>query len=107
VRPRPSVAIVADTGDSVGPSPAAAPGPVETAVLAEVAGLPAAASRPGLAALALAMGRLLDHPRALSSKPAAARQLARFMDDLRQASAAPRRGGLRLVRAMTTPDGGA
>lgn len=57
-------------------------------MVAELVGLPAAESRRGLAALALAMGRLLDHPRALSSKPAAARQLARFMDNLHKGALA-------------------
>jgi len=96
-RPRPSVV------PPVAPD-VAEPGRVEMAVATELEGLPAADSRPGLAALALAMGRVLDHPRALSSKPAAARQLARFLDDLHKGSAA-RRGGLSVVRQMTEKGG--
>ncbi|MGA7053200.1 MAG: hypothetical protein WBZ37_18410 [Mycobacterium sp.] len=80
------------------------PGPVEVAIQAEVAGLAAAESRPGLVAAALALGKLLDG-RAVSSMPAAAGRLVAIMDELHK-GAAPRVGRLKLVKAMTTPDGG-
>jgi len=47
------------------------PGPVEAGVEAEIAEL--ADARPGLAAAALALARILDNPRAVSSQPAAPR----------------------------------
>jgi hypothetical protein len=71
-------------------------GPVESGVEAEIAG--PAESRPGLAAAALALARILDNPKAVSSQPAAAKVLAGL---LRTASAHGRRGHLALVRTMT------
>jgi hypothetical protein len=47
------------------------PGPVEAGVEAEIAGL--ADARPGLAAAPLALARILDNPRAVSSQPVAAK----------------------------------
>lgn len=44
------------------------PGPVEAGVKAEIAGQ--AEVRPGVAAAALALGRVLDNQRAVSSQPA-------------------------------------
>jgi hypothetical protein len=80
---------------------AAGPGPVEVATRVELAGLSQAELQPGLAAIALCMGRVLDHPRAHSSKPAAAKQLADILDRLRQASLQGRPGALKLVRQMS------
>jgi hypothetical protein len=77
---------------------------VEAAVELELAGLPAAAERPGLAAAALALARVLDNPRAMSPHPPAARVLARLLDELRK-PAQSRRGGSKVVRAMTGKDG--
>ena len=65
-----------------------------------------AAERPALVETAKAMGRILDNPRAISQQAAAATKLADIMDRLHK-GAPPRRGGLKLVRAMTTTDGGA
>jgi hypothetical protein len=61
------------------------PGPVESGVEAEIAGL--AESRPGLAAAALALARILDNPRAVSSQPAAAKVLTALQEKLRSVSA--------------------
>lgn len=97
-RPRPSV--VPPAGMQV-----AGPGDVELATVAELAGLSAAAEQPGLAAAAVAMAKVLDHPRALSPKPSAAKQLIAALDTLRMASARHRGGGLRAVRAMTDKGG--
>lgn len=80
--------------------PPAGPGPVEAGVWSELAGL--AEARPGLAQAALAMARLLDNNRALSSQPAAAKVLASLLDKLRSSSAPGRRGNLAVVRDMTT-----
>ena len=90
---------------------AAGPGPVEAGVEAEIAGLAEAEARLGLAAVALAVARILDNPKAVSSHPPAAKVLATLLDRLRSASARGRRGGLAVVRAMakagTTDAGGA
>jgi len=67
---------------------------------------PAAQERPGEAAAAIALGRVLDG-RAQTTKPGAAKVLAGLLDSLRAASARDRRGGLASVRAMTTTEGGA
>jgi hypothetical protein len=75
-------------------------GPVESGVEAEIAGL--AESRPGLAAAALALARILDSPRAVSSQPAAAKVLAGLLDKLRSASGRGRHGNLSVVKSMTT-----
>jgi hypothetical protein len=93
VRPRPpSVALV-------GPLPPTAAGPVELAVQAELDGLAAARSRPGVAAAAVVMGRVLDS-HANSSKPSAARVLTRLLDELHKRSDL-RKSRLTVVRKMT------
>ena len=79
------------------------PGPVESGVQAEIAGLDE--QRPGLAQAALALARLLDNPRAVSTYPAAAKVLASLLDKLHQSSAGGHRGSLSLVRSMTDNDG--
>jgi len=61
--------------------------------------------RPGLAQAALALGRLIDNPRALSSHPPAARVLAVPLDKLRSTSVQGRRGRLEVVRTLTEKDG--
>jgi hypothetical protein len=78
----------------------AGPGPVEVGVGQEIAGLTEA--RPGLAQTALALARVLDNPRAVSSHPPAAKVLAALLDKLASASAHGRRGNLSLVKSMTT-----
>jgi len=80
-------------------SESSGPGRVEAGVQAELAGL--AQSRPGLAAAALALARILDNPRAVSSQPAAAKTLVVLLDRLFSASPRSRRGGLAVVRTMT------
>jgi hypothetical protein len=87
-----------------GPVPDETPGPVESAVEDEIGGL-AGQARPGLAQAALAMARVLDSPKAVSSQPAAAKVLAALLDKLRSASAPGRRGGLARVRTMTEKGG--
>ena len=79
------------------------PGQVEKAVQAELGGL--AVSRPSLAAVAIAMARILDNPRAKSTQPAAAKVLVSALDALHKSSAQGRRGNLALVKEMTTKDG--
>jgi hypothetical protein len=75
------------------------PGPVELATQAELNGL--AQTRPALAAIALAMARILDNPRAKSTQPPAAKVLVNVMDTLHKGAAQERRGGLAAVRTMT------
>ncbi len=83
------------------PAPGASePGPVESGVEAEIAGL--AEARPGMAQIALAMARVLDNPRAVNQQPAAAKVLASLLDKLHSVSASGRRGHLALVKSMTT-----
>jgi hypothetical protein len=77
----------------------AGPGLVESAVEVELAGLAAAAERPGLAQTALALARLMDGP-AVTSKPAAAQRLVEIVNTLAK-SASVRRRKLTVVREMT------
>jgi hypothetical protein len=52
--------------------PPSDPGPVESGVSAEIAGVTEA--RPGLAQVALAMAKIMDNPKALNQQPAARRR---------------------------------
>jgi hypothetical protein len=79
------------------------PGPVELAVCEEIAG--AVGARPGVAAVAVCLARLLDNPQARNQAPAAAKVLAGLLDKLVSDSARQRRGGLALVRTMTDTGG--
>jgi len=74
-----------DSLTAAGASQPSEPGPVETAVEAEIERL--AQDRTGLAQVALVMARVLDNPRALSGQPAAAKVLASLLDQLRSSSA--------------------
>lgn len=79
------------------------PGPVEIGVTEEIDGL-ASQARPGLAAAALCIARLMDNPRAINQQPAAAKVLISMLEKLRSASPAGRRG-LAVVREMTKKGG--
>jgi hypothetical protein len=60
------------------------------------------------AAAAVAMARILDHPGAVTTQPAACRQLMSVMDALRK-SVEPKRGRLAAVQKMSAssrPDAG-
>jgi hypothetical protein len=85
-------------------SPERGPGPVESGVEAELAGL--ADARPGLAQTALALARIMDNPMAVNQQPAAAKVLAILLDKLSSASVRGRRGNLAVVRTMTQKNGG-
>jgi hypothetical protein len=78
-------------------------GPVEQAVESELAGLVQARERPGLAAVALALARLMDGP-AVTSKPAAAKQLTEILGTLAKGSSR-RRQKLAVVKQMTDKGG--
>ena len=78
-------------------------GPVESAVELEVSGL-AADARPTLAAVALAMAKILDG-QVPTPKPPAAKVLVSVMDALHK-SPQGRRGHLASVKAMTEKGGG-
>jgi hypothetical protein len=97
-RQRPTV--VVPLSAPVTPPSSFGPGPVEAGVEAEIAGL--AEARPGLAAAALALARILDNPRAISSQPPAARMLATLLDKLRSASAGRHLG--RLATTLRLPE---
>jgi hypothetical protein len=80
------------------------PGPVESAVEAELGGLASTELRPGLVQIALAMAKILDgHPP--TPKPPAAKVLVSVMDTLHKGSAQGRRGNLALVKSMTKKGG--
>jgi hypothetical protein len=83
------------TGENATSTPANS---VEAAVREEIATL--SGMRPGLVAVAVAMARILDNPKAVSSQPPAAKVLRVTLDKL-PASAPGRRGNLRVGRAMT------
>jgi hypothetical protein len=70
---------------------------VEAAVLEEISGL--SSPRPGLVAAAVAMARVLDNARAVSSHPPAAGRLMQALELLWKSSPV-RNGKLRLVKAM-------
>jgi hypothetical protein len=77
---------------------------VVEAVSLEIDGL-GANLRPGLAAAALALARILDNPRAVSTQPAAAAQLVNILGQLRK-SASGAKPKLAAVRQMTRKRGG-
>jgi hypothetical protein len=101
-RQRPTAVVSLSTATNVA-VPTFDPGPVESGVTAEIAGLTEA--RPGLAQMALALARIMDDPKAVNQKAAAAKVLVALLDKLRSASAQRHRGGLRAVRSMTEKDG--
>lgn len=71
------------------------------AVRRELALLSTPATKPGLAAGALAMAKILDDPLALAQHPAAMARLAEVLATLGK-GANSRRGKLAAVKAMTT-----
>jgi hypothetical protein len=81
------------------PEPAA--GPVVLAVTADLASLGDLTGWRALAAGALAMARILDDPRQVTTQPSAVRQLMSLMGVLRR-EAAPRPGRLAAVQALST-----
>jgi hypothetical protein len=79
------------------------PGPVESAVKAEIADLIATGARPGLVQVIVALAELLDDPTAKAQKPAAAGKLAELLRELRKGSGVGE-SRLSLVRSMTSGD---
>jgi hypothetical protein len=77
-----------------------AAGGVEAAVSQEIDGL--GSPRPGLVATALALARILDNPKAVSTQPAAAAKLADILETLRKNSD-KRESKLARVRSLTKP----
>jgi hypothetical protein len=75
-------------------------GRVELAVRAEIDMIPGADSRPALAASAIAMGRVLDDWRVVTTWPSAQRRLMAALDALRTAGA-PRTAKLATVAALS------
>lgn len=72
---------------------------VEAAVRAEVEGL--SSPRQGLVAAAIALAKVLDDPRATSTKPAAAGKLADMLESLRK-SGDQKKSKLTAIRSMTS-----
>ena len=93
--PVPEPSAQADADDRAAP----AEGAVTAAVTAQLAGLPEAESRPGLAAAAIRLAELLDRPEAMPQHPAAAGRLVELLEKLTRGNA--KRGRLTLVRSMT------
>jgi hypothetical protein len=85
-----------DGGNSV----AEAAGAVVAAVRADLATLGDLTGWQYLAAGAISMARILDHPGAVTTQPAAVKQLMSLMDTLHK-SAAPQRGRLAVVQEMS------
>lgn len=73
--------------------------PVVDAVQAEIDASSIARQRPGLAAIALAMARILDNPHAIPQQPAAAARLVELLSKLSKGTQP--RGKLAAVQAMT------
>jgi hypothetical protein len=73
------------------PAPNDAPGPVVAAVQAELATLGDLTGWQGLAAAAVAMAHILDHPGAVTTQPAACRQLMSLLDVLHKHADVPKR----------------
>jgi hypothetical protein len=71
-------------------------------VRAELTASAAAAERPGLTAVALALAEILDDPQHVATRPAAARQLVAILGTL--SKRAQRCGKLALVKSMTAGD---
>jgi hypothetical protein len=80
------------------------PGRVEAAVQLEVDQLGVAEQRPGLVAAALAMARILDTEGAVTSQPAACRQLMVALAELHRVPVS-RRGRLAVVQKLSTKGG--
>jgi len=76
-------------------------GPVTQAVRAQLAGLPAAKDRPGLVAIAIRLGQLMDTESAVPQYSAAAKVLSDIITGLSRQSRRP--GRLTAVRSLTQP----
>lgn len=90
---------------SLTPRPAntapAAPGRVEAAVQAEIEHLQQTIDRPGLAAMALTLAKLMDDPAQKGKWPDASAKLEGLLDKLRK-GADSKKSKLASVRAMTS-----
>lgn len=80
------------------PVPELSDGAVTAAVRAQIECL-GGAERPGLAAVAVALARVLDNPTAVPQHPSAAHRLSEVLDRLGKSQ--PRRGRLSAVRGLT------
>ncbi len=91
----------AKSAPKAAPSPeSAGPGEVEAAVIAELAGLSTAGSRPGLMQVAISLARVLDTPSAVAQHASAAHRLSETLDKLRKGADA-KSSKLAAVRQMT------
>jgi hypothetical protein len=79
------------------------PGPVQAAVIAQIATLSAAKRQPGLAESVIAMARIIDNPRLATTHPSAHRQLMAGVDKLAAASVG-RKGNLAQIASMSQRD---
>ena len=81
------------------------PGPAERAVIEDTAGLSTASSNRALVEGALAMARILDDYRQVTTHPSALRQLSAAMAELKR-GAEKKQGRLAAVQAMSQRDAG-
>jgi hypothetical protein len=82
------------------------PGPVVAAVRAELATLGDLTGWQGLAAAAVAMAHILDSPGAVTTQPAACRQLMSLLDVLHKHADVPRRRLEAVTKMSSRPDAG-
>lgn len=92
-------AVTSPVPDVTAPPTEPAEGAVVGAVVAQLGGLAAAEERPAMAAIALALARVLDNEAAIPQHAAAAHRLVEVLGALHKGS--NRRGRLAAVRAMT------
>lgn len=76
-------------------------GPVVAGVRAEIDAIPGAGSRPGLMAIAIRMGQILDDGRLVTTHRSAAKELRETLDELHKVRSGGR-GRLAFVRSMTS-----
>jgi hypothetical protein len=102
-KPGPALSLISGDGTVTPASVSAGGGVVEAAVQAEIDAL--GSDRGGLKATAVALAKILDNPKAISTQPAAAAKLADILGELRKNSSG-RRSKLAEVRSMTRANAG-
>jgi hypothetical protein len=96
--PSPGLSLVSGDGTVTPTSGNVSVGLVEAAVAQEIEGL--GADRAGLKQTVLALARIMDNPKAVSTQPAAAAKLADMLETLRKSTDA-KKSKLGSVRSMT------
>lgn len=94
-----SLSLVTGDGPGTVTAQVSSVGAVEAAVQQEIEGL--GSDRAGLKQTVLALARIMDNPKAISTQPAAAAKLADMLETLRK-SADVRKSKLASIRSMTS-----